>query len=392
LSEEDRSVIGRALAKNPEDRFANCRELVNTLIHGGRPPIPDQGSGHAGAAKPSPSAFALPVAGALANEAKGDGAGGLGGVTEVRPIRVPDDMLRDAEIANQTAVLARDGRDAEAEASLRQSSVGFPQGRQRFSDDVRQSVVGNVEPDRSALWSAADQRREVTDLPPLEIDLSGWQPVPTFFVGLGGTAGRTLQRLRRKLDDRFGSQRGALFPMFFLETDHKDAMRATHGDDGAPLSAQEVLTIPLRKSQDYRAESNRHLEWLSRRWLYNIPRSQQTEGVRPLGRLALVDHADDVRRQLRAVLQSFLKSLAAERDAGQPAEVRIVVVGSISGATAGGAIADVGFLLRQLLDQQQATGEIMLVLTHSSCRQAAAQQLAQVNAYVTLAEWNECLK
>lgn len=391
LSEEDRSVIARALAKNPEDRFANCRELVNTLIHGGRPPIADHGAGRPDAAKPSTGAFALPVPGAMTNDAGGNGSGGLGGATEVRPIRVPDDMLRDAEIANQTAVLARDGRDAEAEASLRQSSVGFPQGRQRFSDDVRQSVVGNVEPDRSALWSAAE-RREVTDLPPLEVDLSGWQPVPTFFVGLGGTAGRTLQRLRRKLDDRFGSQRGALFPMFFLETDQRDAMRATHGDDGAALSAQEVLTVPLRKSQDYRAESNRHLEWLSRRWLYNIPRSQQTEGVRPLGRLALVDHADDVRRHLRAVLQSFLKSLAAGRDADQPAEVRIVVVGSISGATAGGAIADVAFLLRQLLDQQQATGEIMLVLTHSTCRQAAAQQLAQVNAYVTLAELNQCLK
>jgi hypothetical protein len=393
LSDEDRSVIAKALAKNPEDRFTNCRELVNTLIHGGRPSAPEQGVGRPEAAKPNTGAFALPVPGAMTNPLGPERqAGGLGGATEVRPIRVPDEMLRDADIVNQTAILARDGREAEAEASLRQSSVGFPQGRQRFSDDVRQSVVGSVEPDRSALWSADDQSREVTDLPPLAVDLSQWLPVPTFFVGLGGTAGRTLQRLKRKLDDRFGGQRGALFPMFFLETDQRDAMRATHGDDGAPLSAQEVLTIPLRKSQDYRAESNRHLEWLSRRWLYNIPRSQQTEGVRPLGRLALVDHADDVRRQLRSALQSFLKSAAAARDSGQPAEVRIVVVGSISGATGGGAIADVAFLLRQLLDQQQATGEVMLLLAHSTCRQAAAQQLAQVNAYVTLAELNQCLR
>ena len=391
LSDDDRAVIAKALSKDPDSRYNNCRELVNSLIHGGRLPNPKQGGGGAEPAKPNTGAFALPIPGAL-NEPAGDRQqGGLGGATEVRPIRVPDDMLRDAEIANHTAVLARDGRDAEAEAALRQSSVGFPQGR-RFSDDVRQSVVGSVEPDRSALWSGSDQQREVTDLPPLEVDLSGWQPVPTFFIGLGGTAGRTLQRLRRKLDDRYGGQRSALFATFFLDTDSRDAMRVTHGDDGAPLSAQEVLTIPLRKSQDYRAESNRHLEWLSRRWLYNIPRSQQTEGVRPLGRLALVDHADDVRRQLRSALQSFLKAVAAGRESKETPEVRIVVVGSISGATAGGAIADVAFLLRQLLDQQQATGEILLVLAHSTCRQAAAQQLAQVNAYVTLAELNQCLR
>ena len=391
LSDADRAVIAKALSKNPDDRYSNCRELVNSLIHGGRPPVSEHGGGAAAAAAPNTGAFALPIPGAMTNDPGDRPPGGLGGVTEVRPIRVPDDMLRDAELANQTAVLARDGRDAEAEASLRQSSVGFPSGRQRFGDDVRQSVVGNVEPDRSALWSPPEQRREVTDLPPIEVDLSGWQPVPTFFVGLGGTAGRTLQRLRRKLDDRFGGQRSTLFPMFFIETDQRDAMRATHGDDGAALGAQEVLTIPLRKSQDYRAESNRHLEWLSRRWLYNIPRSQQTEGVRPLGRLALVDHADDVRRQLRAALQSMLKA-ASVGDSKEPPEVRIVVIGSVSGATAGGAIADVAFLLRQLLDQQQAKGEILLVLAHSTCRQAAAQQLAQVNAYVTLAELNQCLR
>ena len=48
--------------------------------------------------------------------------------------------------------------------------------------------------------------------------------------------------------------------------------------------------MPLRRSQDYREDSRKILEWLSRRWLFNIPRSLQTEGLRPLGRLALVDH------------------------------------------------------------------------------------------------------
>ena len=389
LSPEDRDVIAKALSKKAEDRYTSCREMVDALIRGPRAAAAGAAPS-ANAPKPptAASAFALPVAGALASS--GDSSMGA---TEVRPIpiRTPADMLRDAEDAGQTAILARDGRDAEAESRLRQSVIYSP-GSFNPSGDVRQSIVGGVEPDPAAVWSSPEQKREVVDLPPLEVDVSQWQPTPTLYIGLGGTAARALQRLKRKLEDRFQNQRAALFPMLLLDTDQRDVMRASHGEDGAALAGPEMMVIPLRKSQDYRAESGKHLEWLSRRWLYNIPRSQQTEGVRPLGRLALIDHGDEVRRHIRGILQSFLKASAAARQASGRPEVRVVVLGSISGATGGGAIVDVAFLARKLLDEQQATGDIMLVLAHSTCRQAAAQQLAQVNAYVTLAEINQCLR
>lgn len=388
LSPEDRDVIARALAKNSEDRFANCREMVDALIRigsGGAAVAPSAGS------HPRTGGFSLPVPGTMKTE--GSDLGNIG-ATEARtePPRSTEDMLRDADAANQTAFLAGEGKEDEAEASLRRSVVYTPPSQTQTADEIRQSMVGGLPADPSAVWSAPNQRREVSDLPPLEVDLSQWQPTPTIFVGLGGTAARTLQRLRRKLEDRFQGTSAAQFAMLLLDTDQRDVMRATHGDDGAPLGAHETITIGLRKSQDYRADSNKHLEWLSRRWLYNIPRSQQTEGVRPLGRLALIDHGAEVRKQLRTVIQSFLKSPAASSEEGAPPSVRVVVVGSIAGATGGGAIIDVAFLLRQLLDDQKAGGEIMLMLTHSTSRQAAAQQLAQANAYVTLNELNQCLR
>ena len=55
-------------------------------------------------------------------------------------------------------------------------------------------------------------------------------------------------------------------------------------------------SCPCAKPQEYRSETPEILEWLSRRWLYNIPRSLKTEGIRPLGRLALVDHASEAVR------------------------------------------------------------------------------------------------
>ena len=60
--------------------------------------------------------------------------------------------------------------------------------------------------------------------------------------------------------------------------------------------------MPLRKPEEYRADSGKLLQWLSRRWLYNIPRSLETEGLRPLGRLALVDHGVKLRELLRSHL------------------------------------------------------------------------------------------
>ncbi|HZL88841.1 MAG TPA: tubulin-like doman-containing protein [Pirellulaceae bacterium] len=395
LSPEDREVIAKALAKNPDDRFANCRELVDTLIRGKRAEGRKDAPAPAAAPAPSLGAFGLPVPGVMKTDVGSPGSTPAAGMnaTEIRTggPRTPGDMLRDADIANHTALLAAQGREAEAEARLRPSTAFTPSSRTQTDEDLRQSLVGGVQPDRSALWSAPDEEREVVDLPPLAVDVSQWKPVPTFYVGLGATAGRTLQRLRRKLEDRYQGQRATLFPMCFVDTDQREVMRATHGDDGAPLSPHETIAIPLRKSQDYRIESNKHLEWLSRRWLYNIPRSQQTEGVRPLGRLALVDHGDVVRRHFRAQLQSFLKATAPSAG-GERQPVRIVVLASISGATGSGAVLDVAFLLRQLLEDQKATGDVMLVLAHNTCRQAAAQQLAQVNAYVTLTELNQCLR
>jgi hypothetical protein len=60
--------------------------------------------------------------------------------------------------------------------------------------------------------------------------------------------------------------------------------------------------MPVRKPEDYDEDWDKHTRWLSRRWLCNVPRSHRTEGLRPIGRLAMVDHAQEVRERLRAVL------------------------------------------------------------------------------------------
>src|SRR5206468_5420923 len=113
------------------------------------------------------------------------------------------------------------------------------------------------------------------------------------------------QRLRRRLDDRLPEPLQSLAQMLLLDTDSTELANVAHGENLGHLRPEETLAMPLRRSQDYKEDSRQILEWLSRRWLFNIPRSLQTEGLRPLGRLALVDHAQQVTARLKQSIEKL---------------------------------------------------------------------------------------
>src|SRR5262249_53481293 len=127
---------------------------------------------------------------------------------------------------------------------------------------------------------------------------------PTLYVGLGGLAGRALRRLKGRLLDLFDDQEHPAAPSCLFRFLHLDTARASlhqppEGPRAAELSHEEVLHCPLRLPEQYREQTRSLFRWLPRRWLYGIPRSLRTEGLRPLGRLAIVDHADAFRAALR---------------------------------------------------------------------------------------------
>ncbi len=77
-----------------------------------------------------------------------------------------------------------------------------------------------------------------------------------------------------------------------FDTDAESLRIAT--DRRPPRRWRDAATIflPLRPAAEYRNDANGRFNWLSRRWIYNIPRNLQTQGLRPLGRLALVDNME----------------------------------------------------------------------------------------------------
>ena len=131
------------------------------------------------------------------------------------------------------------------------------------------------------------RRKSIRNAPPLR---------PTLFIGLGGCGSKVLRRLRRRLDDRLPRRAANARADAAASTPTPASWPcAAHGDELGHLRPEETLAMPLRRSQDYREDSRQILEWLSRRWLYNIPRSLQTEGCgRWAGwRWSITPHAGD---------------------------------------------------------------------------------------------------
>jgi hypothetical protein len=257
--------------------------------------------------------------------------------------------------------------------------VRFTQSRATRSPGKAVEEQVQSAPELDALQNAPP----LVNVPPPEVDPNAPPLKPTLFIGLGGCGGKVLRKLRRRLDDRLPPELRMLAPMVLLDTDSRELAAAAHSEEHGRLRPEETLAMPLRRSQDYRDDSRKILEWLSRRWLYNIPRSQLTEGLRPLGRLALADHSQAATTRLKQALEALHQQATQLQ-----LYPRIVVVASPCGGTGGGMVTDVSMLARQLAealpDGDQM--EVMTVLVHGSNRNPQQQELAAANTVATLTE------
>lgn len=345
LPEIDRPIIARALSKNPTARFGSCREMADALLAAGVAPA-------------------------------------------VRNIGVP--WTEQGSKAHGEAA----SHDSDTPSPLRRGHSPRPADRRPPSrheaSDQRQA--GRLS-DSHTKTAPPAQRPVIEDLPPLELKPDEMGLRPTLFLGIGGTAGCVLRRLRRRLNDRFGSiAKVPILEMLLVDTDCKALGQAAR-DNRRGLDPAETLAMPLRKPQEYRTESLDILQWLSRRWLYNIPRSLQTEGLRPLGRLALVDHAPALFDRLREALARITsaESIATVQKSNglqlRSKTPRVFIVSSVSGGTGSGMVLDVAFAVRMILaDLNLSDEDVCGILTHSTNRKPSEADLATANAYACLTE------
>ncbi len=246
----------------------------------------------------------------------------------------------------------------------------------------------------SSMTQPTEPAPRVRDLPRLELPAEAAAYRPTIFVGMGGLAAKTLQTLHRHLVNRFGPLSAVPALQFlFLETDAETLKTVTEADLQTPLSNDSAIFLPLRQAADYRRESGNHLQWLSRRWIYNIPRSAQTQSFRPLGRLAFVDHLDRVLERLSQTIKAAVDRGALATSAQstglpfQEAPPRVFLVSSISGGTGSGMVIDVAYAVRKVLRDLGLSEEgVCGILAHCSGHNPQGRDLAVANAYAFLTE------
>ena len=217
---------------------------------------------------------------------------------------------------------------------------------------------------------------------------------PALFLGVGGLAWDTLRKLRRRLYDRFGSATAMpIYRFLLLDTDRQTIREAQTANHEEALDNLEALLTPLRKPDHYRPQARDLLRWLDRRWLYGIPRSLQTEGMRPLGRLAFLDNANEILTRLRIVLGEMssaeaLETAVAATGMGLREEApQIFLITSLTGGTGGGMIVDLAYAVRQVLRELGLPDHAVTgLLLYGTGQQPAGQKLAQVNAWAALTE------
>jgi serine/threonine protein kinase len=335
----ERPVLSRALAKKPQMRFNDCKDFVHALELAHAQSME--------ADKPAPAAKKLkPRPSRAGSERK----------AEVRPSSDENDP-------SNLGVASRIGKGIETAGSLVLDSFSsLPKGvRVLPSFDVGRSSNDSDEAIRKRL-----------------------------ILGLGGTGAAVLLAMRRlclqaNLDLAHSESRGFLL----LDTDQTTIERSMDRDLLERLSYHSGLHVPLKSPQHFRTSTKLTFSQISRRWVYNIPRSLRTEGVRPLGVLALLDNAKEVFDALRESIAEVARS-AGDELASEPIEVYLV--SSAHGGTGGAIVTEMGFMIRQIAAEFDLNIRIELMLTCATPHGSSSSDLSTASALACLTEINHYFK
>jgi eukaryotic-like serine/threonine-protein kinase len=361
LAAGERKVIARALAKDPAKRFESCREMVeylqNEILQN---------------SLPSPESWFTPQDRLVIS---GDRSGSVSSTK----------CFGDSDTEN-------DSQNGEAESQPLAADTPIVRGSYDIFADIEEAEQACAA-EATRTFSMSDTRDVSLTYRSAPTDDCKQAMRPTLVIGLGKLGGLVTQKLKQILSERLGDLVTCPALAFLvIDTQAADIQAAQRGDHGVPLMSHECLHTPLRKSQDYRGESPSTFNWLSRRWLFNIPRSLQTEGLRPLGRLAMVDHARLIHSSIKKALVRIALTESRETTAKQLAcdvsgTPRVLVVGAACGGTSSGMLLDIGFIARQLLDRLGcANTDTLGFMLHFQGRSPATHDLASVNSFTLLSE------
>lgn len=327
----DRSIIAKALAKRPQHRFSDCRELINALIE-------------------------APKLNQLAGESLVQSRGWTPRINPRNKIHQQNNTGRPT---------AKPGTTSRAD-SLRTHNIIQGIAARSVSRVAQSEPKAEINPLIGNGMSNANSERT--------IDL---------IVGIGGKGCEVIAAsLGQTQEENDGTK---IRSYLAIDTDHKSLEPLIDRSRPDYLDYSSIVHMPIKSPHYYRSESN-YFPQLSRRWIYNIPRSQLTEGVRPLGMLALLDHANVCHDKIFSKIEDLLHS--AKEDNATIKRLSIQIVCSASGGTGGAIASEIGFLIRHMTESIKVPVDIDLVLFCASPDPLLSADLSSASAMSCLLEIN----
>ncbi len=325
------------------------------------------------------------------------------GKPNLRPLPQSDQPVISKALSKDPVVRFKSCRDMAEELGNKKRKVRKAIRRtteSRSAADTESPTIGldSTRTGGTALISGGSglpfQAAELKSLDPPQCDGEQAKLRPVLIVGVGETGNTVIEKLKTNLTLRHGSMEFApAISWLCIDSDRPALNEMRMNRSEGSLLPNEILEIPLRKSADYRNSSEQHLSWLSRRWIYNIPRSLQTEGLRPLGRLAFADHFEAICDRL----QEGIKKISIEENLAKTADFldldpgelspRVFVVTSISGGLGSGMTLDLAYTIKLLMHEAGlSTDQVVGVLTHSTYQRSRDPGLSAANAFAFLTE------
>ena len=400
LSPSDRTVIARALAKKPDDRWPSCTELVRALKSGGPvaappapltpftpPPTPEVAPSPVGDAIDSGVQTMPGRAGVLADSLQATrmapgGSGRVGTAGEARertppPVTLPP-LVKPGGIPGVMPTPA--------------SSTASGLGARLVTPGAAAHNPGHTLSRPAVLQTA---RMKNLGIAPPEKTGDGTL-FPALVVALGGTGRRVADQLRRAIADRYGSaDKVPNVRVLCIDTD-ADVPDRDAGFDAGPTAPNELILARLNRSAHYmqRDALPPVEQWLPSGALYQLPRNPVSAGgVRAFGRLALFDYYRTIAQRVRQEIETFLTDdalMQADRATKlglRTNRPRVYVVAGLAGGTGGGMFLDLAFLVRHELRQVgYLRPEVVGVFFVPPAGPRAPRSSALGNAYAALAE------
>ncbi len=341
LAESDRPVVARALAKNPAERFPSCGVFVKALTEAAVPgmerrPIGYKSNEHVIQRHDSSYAPSTTMLRGADNNT------------------LPPNVVGGANSAQPT--------EASAHGAIETTAVQKP----ATSVPAKEDIIDVAVPNHSATAGATP---------------------PTLYIAAGGVGIRILCRFRDLLArQEEASRRSSAMEMIAIDTNRDELKDACSTKWSNPLPSTDALHLPLKLPQVYREQGTDNLEWLSHRWLYNIPRSLETRGYRALGRLALVDHADKALSLIDQKLNRLAANHANDESHAGASEFQVVLVVGMGGGTGGGMAIDLANATRSRIQALGCRAQVQCVFVCTCLGNTNTPKLSIANTYALLTE------